>query len=174
MSNAINQLKPNKGANRRRKRVGRGIGSTLGKTAGRGHKGQKSRTGVSIPAWFEGGQNPLYRRIPKRGFTNIFKVTYNLINIDDLAEAVSKAKSKQSTYDAAGFSSLGFAIKKEKPVKLLAGKSAENLAVLSGISVQVQKHSKKAGELAEKVGLKIEITKFSNKTKKETPAKEAV
>ena len=70
----MNSLKPNPSARKVRRRVGRGSGSGLGKTCGRGVKGQKSRSGVSIPAWFEGGQNPLHRRVPKRGFTNIFAV----------------------------------------------------------------------------------------------------
>ena len=68
-----------------RKRVGRGAGSGLGKTAGRGENGQKSRSGVSIPAWFQGGQTPLYRRVPKRGFSNEkFKTEYATINLSDL------------------------------------------------------------------------------------------
>ena len=68
-----------------RKRVGRGAGSGLGKTAGRGENGQKSRSGVSIPAWFQGGQTPLYRRVPKRGFSNAkFKTEYATINLSDL------------------------------------------------------------------------------------------
>lgn len=68
-----------------RKRVGRGPGSGLGKTAGRGENGQKSRSGASIPAWFQGGQSPLYRRVPKRGFTNAkFRTEYATINLSDL------------------------------------------------------------------------------------------
>ena len=68
-----------------RKRVGRGPGSGMGKTSTRGQKGQKSRSGVSIPAWFQGGQSPLYRRIPKRGFNNArFRVEYETINLSDL------------------------------------------------------------------------------------------
>ena len=68
-----------------RKRVGRGPGSGLGKTAGRGENGQKSRSGASIPAWFEGGQSPLYRRIPKRGFNNArFRIEFATINVSDL------------------------------------------------------------------------------------------
>lgn len=68
-----------------RKRVGRGPGSGLGKTAGRGENGQKSRSGASIPAWFQGGQTPLYRRVPKRGFTNAkFRTEYATINLSDL------------------------------------------------------------------------------------------
>ncbi|RME93816.1 MAG: 50S ribosomal protein L15 [Candidatus Hydrogenedentota bacterium] len=161
-------LKPAKGANRKRKRVGRGVGSTLGKTAGRGHKGQKSRTGASIPAWFEGGQNPLYRRIPKRGFTNIFKVEYNLINLDKLAEKLASANPKPAKITREELKNLGFAIKKKRPVKLLAGKSEENLATLTGLTIEVQKASQKAEEIAKKNNLKIEIVEFKpeRKTKK--------
>jgi len=80
----LHELKPGKGANRKRKRVGRGPGSGNGKTAGRGHKGQKSRSGFSQRAGFEGGQMPLYRRLPKRGFTNIFAKKWVVMNVADL------------------------------------------------------------------------------------------
>jgi large subunit ribosomal protein L15 len=80
----LHQLKPVPGATKRRKIVGRGRGSGQGTTAGRGGKGQTARTGASIPAWFEGGQMPLIRRLPKRGFTNIFKRDYAVINVEIL------------------------------------------------------------------------------------------
>jgi large subunit ribosomal protein L15 len=80
----LHELKPAPGATTRRKTVGRGRGSGRGTTAGRGGKGQTARTGSSIPAWFEGGQMPLIRRLPKRGFTNIFKKTYAIINVEIL------------------------------------------------------------------------------------------
>lgn len=80
----LSTLKPNKGARKARKRVGRGPGSGHGKTAGRGEKGQKSRSGYSRRLGFEGGQMPLYRRVPKRGFTNIFKVEFSVLNVADL------------------------------------------------------------------------------------------
>ncbi len=84
MALRLHELKPSKGANRKRKRVGRGPGSGNGKTAGRGHKGQKSRSGYSSRAGFEGGQMPLYRRLPKRGFTNIFAKKWVVMNVADL------------------------------------------------------------------------------------------
>lgn len=84
MSLELHRLRPAKGANRKRKRVGRGPGSGHGKTAGRGHKGQKSRSGYSQRAGFEGGQMPLYRRVPKRGFTNIFAKVFAVLNVKDL------------------------------------------------------------------------------------------
>jgi large subunit ribosomal protein L15 len=81
---ALNTLRPSAGAVKPRKRVGRGPGSGHGKTASRGHKGLKSRSGGKPASGFEGGQMPLQRRLPKRGFTNIFKIVYQIINIKDL------------------------------------------------------------------------------------------
>jgi large subunit ribosomal protein L15 len=78
----LHELQPAPGSTKRRKVVGRGRGSGHGTTAGRGGKGQTARTGSSIPAWFEGGQMPLIRRLPKRGFTNIFKKEYAIINVE--------------------------------------------------------------------------------------------
>jgi large subunit ribosomal protein L15 len=82
----LNTIKPAAGSKKNRRRVGRGIGSGLGKTAGRGHKGQKSRSGYKFKRGFEGGQMPLHRRVPKRGFHNPFRVEYEVINLDTLAE----------------------------------------------------------------------------------------
>jgi large subunit ribosomal protein L15 len=82
----LHELSPAKGSKHSKKRVGRGPGSGLGKTAGRGEKGQKSRTGYSSRPGFEGGQMPLVRRVPKRGFTNIFKVEYAVVNLAQLGE----------------------------------------------------------------------------------------
>src|SRR5688500_16651685 len=82
----LSNLKPKKGARHAKKRVGRGPGSGHGKTAGRGEKGQKSRTGFSRMLGFEGGQMPLHRRIPKRGFTNIFKESFAVLNLRDLEQ----------------------------------------------------------------------------------------
>lgn len=82
----LHELSPAKGSKQKRKRVGRGPGSGLGKTAGRGEKGQKSRTGYSSRPGFEGGQMPLVRRVPKRGFTNIWKTEYAVVNVGDIAE----------------------------------------------------------------------------------------
>ena len=81
----LSNLKPPKGATRNRKRVGRGPGSGLGKTAGRGSKGAQSRSGYHKKRGFEGGQMPLHRRLPKRGFFNLFRVEYAVVNLDDLA-----------------------------------------------------------------------------------------
>lgn len=81
----LHELKPAKGSNKPKKRLGRGPGSGLGKTAGRGEKGQRSRSGSSLRVGFEGGQMPLVRRVPKRGFTNIFRVEYTVVNLHQLA-----------------------------------------------------------------------------------------
>lgn len=81
----LHELSPAKGSNKSKKRVGRGPGSGTGKTAGRGHKGQRSRAGFSQRIGFEGGQMPLIRRVPKRGFTNIFRQEFAVVNVGDLA-----------------------------------------------------------------------------------------
>src|SRR5690554_6478515 len=80
----LHELKPAAGSRKAPKRLGRGIGSGHGKTAGKGHKGQKARSGGGVRPGFEGGQQPLYRRLPKRGFTNIFKKEYVVLNVRDL------------------------------------------------------------------------------------------
>lgn len=85
----LNDLAPEPGARKSRKRIGRGVGSGWGKTAGRGSKGQNSRSGGGVRPGYEGGQMPIHRRLPKRGFTNIFKKTYTVINIRDLAKMES-------------------------------------------------------------------------------------
>jgi large subunit ribosomal protein L15 len=83
---SLNNLRPPKGATHAKKRVGRGQGSGNGKTAGRGHKGAKSRSGFKFKRGFEGGQMPLHRRVPKRGFHNPFRVEYDVVNLDTLGE----------------------------------------------------------------------------------------
>ena len=80
----LDSLKPSEGSRKNRKRIGRGHGSGLGKTSGRGHKGAGQRSGNKKRAWFEGGQMPLARRLPRRGFTNIFKEKFQIVNISDL------------------------------------------------------------------------------------------
>lgn len=82
----LHELRPNAGSTKNRKRIGRGPGSGTGKTSGRGHKGQKARSGASIPAGFEGGQMPLQRRIPKGGFTPLNRVEYQVVNVRTLSE----------------------------------------------------------------------------------------
>ncbi len=115
----LHRLSPVPGSRRARKRVGRGPGSGLGKTAGRGHNGQKSRSGGTVPAWFEGGQMPLQRRIPKRGFTNRGRVEYAVINIRDL----NRLGTDRVTLDTLLESSLADGVR--KPVKVLGTGEAE-------------------------------------------------
>ena len=98
----LGKLKPKKGSKHSRKRVGRGPGSGHGKTASRGEKGQKSRSGYSQRVGFEGGQMPLVRRLPKRGFTNIFKKEYAVVNVSDLERFDAGATVDEGTLRKAG------------------------------------------------------------------------
>ncbi len=98
----LNNLKPKKGARHAPKRVGRGPGSGHGKTAGRGEKGQKSRSGFSRMRGFEGGQMPLHRRLPKRGFTNIFKKEHAIVNLADLERFENGAMVDEGALRGAG------------------------------------------------------------------------
>lgn len=121
----LNNLGVPKGATHKRKRVGRGPGSGHGKTATRGHKGQKARSGKKIKAWFEGGQMPLQRRLPKRGFTNIFKQEFQVVNVGDLGRFAAG-----ETVDAAALKAAGLIRSQTRPVKLLArGKLEKSLQV---------------------------------------------
>ncbi|MFQ5464878.1 MAG: 50S ribosomal protein L15 [Thermodesulfobacteriota bacterium] len=112
----LDRLKPPRGANKKKKRVGRGESSGLGKTSGRGHKGQNSRSGGGVKAGFEGGQMPLQRRLPKRGFTNIFKVKNRAVNLSDLDRAFKKGE----TVDPEALMARGVVKRKHGPVKVLA------------------------------------------------------
>ena len=144
----LHVLEKNIGATHRRKRVGRGSGSGLGKTSGTGHKGQKSRSGVSIPATFEGGQLPLYRRLPKRGFSNSkFKTEYAVINVSDLnvfedGTVVSPALLKET----------GMVKNQLDGIKVLGNGSLEKK-----LTIQANKFSKSAVEKIEASGSKIEV-----------------
>ncbi|MBW1782497.1 MAG: 50S ribosomal protein L15 [Deltaproteobacteria bacterium] len=143
----INELSPAEGSRKKRKRVGRGPGSGHGKTACRGHKGQKSRSGGSVRPGFEGGQMPLQRRLPKRGFTNIFKKEYNIINIDDLNRFESDA-----LIDPAAFQKAGLVKKMRDGIKLLG-----NGELGRPVVVRIHKVSKAAKEKVEAAGGKVEI-----------------
>lgn len=98
----LHELKPPKGSRKKRKRVGRGPGSGHGQTSCRGDKGQKARSGGGVRPWFEGGQLPLHRRVPKRGFTNIFKKVYTLVNLRDLNRFDSGSEVNPEALKAAG------------------------------------------------------------------------
>ena len=130
------------GAAKKRKRVGRGIGSGYHKTAGRGHKGQKSRSGGSIHPWFEGGQMPLQRRIPKRGFTNIFRQEYAIVNVHQL-----NCFEDGSIVDAAALQKQGAVKVGQTRIKLLgSGILNRKLTVrLSALSATAIEKVKQAG-----------------------------
>jgi large subunit ribosomal protein L15 len=116
----LNELRDNAGARQSRKRLGRGIGSGLGKTSGKGHKGAKARTSNPKPRFFEGGQMPIYRRLPKGGFKNIFKATYALVNLGDLQKAVDAGKlAPESTVDSAALIKAGLVRRTLDGVRLL-------------------------------------------------------
>ena len=110
----LDSLKPSEGSRKNRKRIGRGHGTGLGKTSGRGHKGAGQRSGNKKRPWFEGGQMPLARRLPRRGFTNIFKEKFQIVNLSDLKEIDKKLEINPIVLKENGFirSSL-------KPVKIL-------------------------------------------------------
>ncbi|MCG8604159.1 50S ribosomal protein L15 [bacterium] len=143
----LGSLQSAPGAVRRSKRRGKGRGSGLGGTAGRGHKGQRSRSGSKKRAWFEGGQMPLQRRLPKRGFTNIFKKEIQIVNLKDL-ERVKKAKE----IDLEVLHGAGLIKKKNVPVKILGQGE-----VKSALAVAAHAFSGSAKEKIEKAGGSIKI-----------------
>ena len=130
----LHDLSPAGGSHRNRKRVGRGPGSGTGKTSGRGEKGQKARSGGGIPAGFEGGQMPLHRRIPKRGFTNINRVEYQVVNVSELAR-VEGDVTPESLRAAGLVSSL------RRPIKVLGNGDIE---VAKAVTVHAFSKSAKA------------------------------
>jgi len=140
MKNLSNLRAPKK-ANRNRKRVGRGMGSGHGKTSTRGHKGQGSRSGSSLMRGFEGGQMPLHRRLPKRGFTNIFRTEYTVLNLSRLEEL----NENELTLDA--FIAKGLLAKRGGLLKILG-----NGELTKAITVHAHKFSKSAQEKIEKAG----------------------
>jgi large subunit ribosomal protein L15 len=143
----INDLSPMDGSRKKRKRVGRGPGSGHGKTSCRGHKGQKARSGGSVPRGFEGGQMPLQRRLPKRGFHNIFKKEYSLINIKDLSRFEAG-----STIGIEEFINAGLVKNNKNAVKLLGdGEISQSL------NIKVDKISNTAKTKVEAAGGKVEI-----------------
>ncbi len=132
----LNNLSPEKGARRNNKRIGRGPGSGLGKTAGRGHKGARSRSGFSQKPGFEGGQMPLHRRLPKRGFTNIFRAQYTILSLSDLNHF-----EEGSVVDHDALVNEGMIKEKDTLVKVLA-----NGEITKSLTVDVDKVSRGASE----------------------------
>ena len=146
MTTNLSNLRAPRKANTERKRVGRGMGSGMGKTSTRGHKGQGSRSGSSLMRGFEGGQMPLHRRLPKRGFTNIFRTEYTVINLDRLAEL------NVSEIALDDYRKLGLVSSKNALVKILG--SGE---LTAAITVHAHKFSKSAAEKIQKAGGKAVV-----------------
>lgn len=149
----LNNLRDNDGARKKAVRVGRGIGSTKGKTAGRGYKGHKARSGCSING-FEGGQMPLYRRLPKRGFNNIFRKNYAEVNVFELQKAIDANKldaSQPITSEA--LVAAGVVRRELDGIKLL-GKGE----LSAKIAITVAKATKGAVALVEKAGGSVTVT----------------
>ena len=143
----LHELKPTPGSTRNRKRLGRGTASGQGKTAGRGQDGQNSRSGGGVRPGFEGGQMPLYRRIPKRGFTNIFATNYSEINLDTLNRFEDGTEVTPEL-----LKELGIIKKQLDGVKVLGRGDLEKK-----LTVKAQKFSKSAIEKIEAAGGKVEV-----------------
>jgi large subunit ribosomal protein L15 len=132
-------------ASEKKKRVGRGMGSGMGKTSTRGHKGQRSRSGSRLLRGFEGGQMPLHRRLPKRGFTNIFRVEFAVVNLDRL-EALGETEITPEVLKKAGV------VHTKKPIKILGSGELK-----TALTVRAHKFSKSAQEKITKAGGKFEV-----------------
>ena len=141
----LSNLRAPKKANENKKRVGRGMGSGMGKTSTRGHKGQGSRSGSSLMRGFEGGQMPLHRRLPKRGFTNIFRVEYTVVGLDRLAELHAAGNETEFTLEK--ITEMGLRRRKNSLIKVL-----NNGEITAAITVHAHKFSKSAKEAIEKAG----------------------
>jgi large subunit ribosomal protein L15 len=143
----LHELKPAAGSRKKRKRIGRGPGSGSGKTAGRGEKGQKSRSGYSAKRGFEGGQMPLHRRLPKRGFTNIFRTEYRILNVAQLNRFEAGSELSPESLQASGMLRKG-----KQGVKILG-----NGEIQVALTVKAHKFTKTAVEKIVAAGGKVEI-----------------
>jgi len=132
----LSNLKPARGSHQNRKRLGRGPGSGLGKTSGKGHKGHKARTGGGTNPGFEGGQMPMYRRLPKRGFTNPFRVENQVVNLSQLKKVSATDVSPETLYSA------GLIAKPDEPVKLLGTGDADRAYTVRGVSLSTSARTK--------------------------------
>ncbi len=154
MALTLNSLTPARGANRKPKRIGRGIGTGHSKTATRGYKGQKSRSGTSVRPGFEGGQMPLYRRLPKRGFYNPFRKEYAIVNLESLAAFEAGAKVGPEELREKGI------VKKVLDgVKILGTGDLKN-----ALHIRAHKISKNAAEKIQKAGGTFELITGQDKT----------
>ena len=143
----LNELSPAQGSRKAPRRLGRGVGSGRGKTAGRGTKGYNSRSGGGVRPGYEGGQMPLHRRLPKRGFANIFRKNIAVINVRDLAKF-----DKGSVVDEAALVAAGLVKGKKDGIKLLGQGEIKH-----SLEVQVNQISKSAREKIEAAGGKVEV-----------------
>jgi len=143
----LNTIKDNKGANQERKRIGRGIGSGTGKTSGKGHKGQKARSGVAIKG-FEGGQMPIHRRLPKRGFNNINRVPNVELNIEKIDKLIdTKVIDPKKVINHKSLIEIGLLKSENSKLKLLGKGELKNK-----INIEVTSSSSAAKEMVEKMG----------------------
>ena len=144
----LNELKPVEGAKHAKKRVGRGIGSGIGKTSGRGQKGQNARSGGGVRPGYEGGQTPLFKRLPKRGFTNIHAHEYAIVNLGDI-NALFEAGS---VVDLEALKKVGLVKKEYEGVKILGNGELDK-----ALTVKAVKFSKSAVEKISKAGGTVEV-----------------
>ena len=181
---SLSNLRPPKGAKHPRKRVGRGPGSGHGKTASRGSKGAKSRSGFRFKRGFEGGQMPLHRRVPKRGFTNIFRVEYAVVNLDTLAEVFEAGSAVTPEL----LRERGLVRQARAPIKVLgrgeiskaltvrahrfSGSAAEKIAKAGGTveRLESQEASKTKSRKVEKAEVKAESQKVAKSESREVKA----
>jgi large subunit ribosomal protein L15 len=148
----LNEIKDNEGSSKGRKRLGRGIGSGKGKTGGRGVKGQKARSGVAING-FEGGQMPIYRRLPKRGFTNIFASDFVIVSLGRVQQAIDAGKlDAKAIVDAAALKAAGVIRREKDGVRVLADGELK-----AKVAFEVAGASKPAIEKIEKAGGSIKL-----------------
>ena len=153
----LNNIKDIKGANQERKRIGRGIGSGTGKTSGKGHKGQKARSGVAIKG-FEGGQMPIHRRLPKRGFNNINRVPNLELNIEKIEKLIDiKVIDPKKVINHKSLMEIGLVKSKNSKLKLLGKGEIKNK-----INIEVTSSSASAKEMVEKIGGSVLIINNKN------------
>ena len=144
----LNELKPVEGARHAKKRVGRGVGSGMGKTATRGHKGQNARSGGGVRPAFEGGQTPLFKRLPKRGFTNVSRKEYAVVNLGDINEKFEAG----TAVDVVALKNAGLVKKEYEGVKVLS-----NGELTKAVTIKAAKFSKSALEKISQAGGTAEV-----------------
>ena len=162
----LNEIRDNNNATKEKKRIGRGIGSGTGKTSGKGHKGQKARSGVSIKG-FEGGQMPIHRRLPKRGFTNINRIPYTVLNFNRIENLINDKKiDPNKIINSQTLLDLGIVKSMKSKIKLLA-----KGAIKTKINIEVDAASVSAKDFVEKLGGSITIIQYKKLVVK--PSKKA-